>query len=953
MLALREDFLHYLLEWDRYADLSIVENDILSKEIRYYLGNFLPKSAERVISQLTEAAGFHLEAGLITALVDDLAGETGEIRPIELQVVGAQLQRQEITTLEAYQQLGRSPKNQLLKNFLNNVMHDCGPENSSLAQSVLYLLSEGNSRPLKSHSELIEALAAVSIHPEPQQLELVINILIGSGLVFEVPEVSGVRYQLVHEYLASLVQQQPIDLVEALQTERRRRQLTEEQLQKALAAQSDSLAQTTLARQKTEVAEIKALISVAQSLRLSGGGLEALAKALRAARQFSRTTADSGLGMQVALCLDASIREIREKNELVGHHNWVLAVDCYPTQAASSHEQIVSASEDGTLKLWNGRGGLLRTLNDHQAGVLDVRFSPDGQYLASASLDHTVRLYQSNGEFIRAIEHASASITAISFSPSDPVLAATYSDAYIRIWSLEGDLVQDWEGHEDWARTVAFSPDGQTLATGGEDQCVRLWQVDGEPLRTIQARQGWVRSVAFSPDGQTIISAGDANMLRLWGLDGHKLKTFYGHEDWVRSVAFSPNGQRIASGSDDQTVKIWTLDGSVEQTFNQRSSVHSVAWSADGLTVVSGGDDDQVHIWRLAGPSEPICQRHAGIVWSASWQPVQSNGLSKLLSAGSDDLIKLWSDRGDLLKSIVGHQRGVHSVDWHPNGESFASASADHSVRIWSSEGEPVKELLGHEGAVWQVSYSPGGSRLASVGSDRTLRLWHTNGNLLKVWSDHTDTVWHVSFSPSGHHLVTASEDNTLRLWHHQTGLVQTIPCHEGGVWCAAFSPDGRFVASGGADGMIRLWPVSWQAQHQIALEQEPLVLRGHRDWVRSLSFSANGEFLASASDDGTVRLWSLLPQALNILKSADPTSEVLPPLTGHEGVIWTVNFDSTGDRLVTASADGTARIWDLRLDTLMEKGCDWLADWLLTRPELSRQICMPAQIDDLDRQDA
>ncbi|MGB3295275.1 MAG: hypothetical protein WBB01_20020 [Phormidesmis sp.] len=956
VLALREDFLHYLLEWDRYADLSIVENDVLSKEIRYYLGNFMPKAAEKVIRQLTEAAGFHLEAGLVTALVDDLAGETGEIRPIELQVVGAQLQRQNITTLEAYQGLGRSPKNQLLKSFLENVMHDCGPENSSIAQSVLYLLSEGN-RPLKSHSELIEALAAVNIHPELQQLQLVLDILIGSGLVFEVPEVSGVRYQLVHEYLASLVQQQPIDLVEALQTERHRRQLTEEQLQQALAAQSDSLVQTTLARQKTEIAEIKALISVAGSLRLSGSGLDALAKALRAARQLSRTHADPYLKMQTALCLDASVRDIREKNELTGHRNWVLAVHCQALPvAASVDERIASASEDGTLKLWNGRGELLRTLTGHQAGVLDVCFSPDGQHLASASLDHTVRLYQSDGEFIRAIEHASASITAISFSPSAPVLAATYSDAFIRIWSLAGDLIQAWEGHEDWARTVAFSPDGQTLVTGGEDQNVRLWTVDGEPLRTWQGHQGWVRSVAFSPNGQTIISAGDANTLRLWSLDGRKLRTFYGHEDWVRSVAFSPDGQRIASGSDDQTIKIWTLNATVEQTFQQRSSVHSVAWSADGQSVVSGGDDDQVHIWRLAGPLEAVCQRHAGIVWSVCWQP-QAQGQaesSRLLSAGGDDLIKLWSDRGELLNTIVGHQRGVHSVDWQPDGQFFASASADQSVRIWSADGELIKELLGHEGAVWQVRYSPGGSRLASVSSDRTLRLWHTSGKLLKVWSDHTDPVWHVSFSPNGHHLVTASEDNTLRLWHHQTGLIQTINGHEGGVWCAAFSPDGRFVASGGADGVIHLWPVRWQSQQQLTLGLEPLILRGHRDWVRSLSFSSKGEFLASASDDGTVRLWSLLSEALNALQSVDlANSQVLSPLTGHGGVIWAVDFDRGRDRLVTASADGTVRIWDLRLDTLIEKGCDWLSDWLIARPDLAQQLCTPSRIGNTDRQDA
>jgi WD40 repeat protein/tetratricopeptide (TPR) repeat protein len=952
VLSLREDFLHYLLEWDRSADLAVIDNDILSKEIRYYIGNFTPRAAEMVIRQLTQTAGFELEEGLITALVDDLAADAGEVRPIELQVVGAQLQREQITTLAQYQQLGHSlensPKTQLLKNFLNNVLHDCGPENGSLAQSVLYLLSEGTSRPLKSYSELAEAL---SLPLSEQQLPLVLNILVGSGLIFEVPEVSGVRYQLVHEYLASLIQQQPANLVEALQTERHRRQLTEDQLQKALAAQSDSLAQTTLARQKTKLAEIRALVSVARSLQLSGDGLEALSKAMRAAKQLHSSPADPLLTLQTALCLATSLREIREKNELTGHRNWVLAVDCSRSATAQQKtaQKIVSASDDGTLKLWNSRGQLIRTLSGHHAGVLDVRLSPDGQYIASASLDHSIFLWRANGDFLQTFD-SPASVTSLSFSPVAPLLAATYSDAKVRLWSLTGELVRTLEGHEDWARSVAFSPDGQTLATGSEDQTVRLWTVGGELLHTLQGQQGWVRSVAFSPDGQTLISAGDANSLRLWSTDGRKLKTFYGHQDWVRSAAFSPDGQHIASASDDQTIKIWRLDGTVQQTFNQRSSVHSVAWSADGQSVVSGGDDGQVHIWQLEGPPEPICRGHAGIVWSARWHPQGK----QLLSAGGDDKITLWSELGDRLNAFGGHQRGVHSIEWSKNGEFFASASADHSVRIWSAAGELITTLLGHEAAVWRVSYSPDGSQLASVSSDRTLRLWSTQGERQQTWYDHTDTVWHVSFSPDGQYLITASEDHTLRLWHRQTGLVQTLKGHDGGIWCAVFSPDGQWVASGGADGIIRLWSLNWQA-HPPRIEPNPTPLRGHRDWVRSLCFNPNSTFLASASDDGTVRLWSLLEMHSALSSSAsesaaEAVSQLLPPLTGHEGVVWDVDFDAKGERLVSASADGTVRIWDLRLNALLEKGCDWLADWLIARPELARQLCDSAdQADQLE----
>ena len=204
-------------------------------------------------------------------------------------------------------------------------------------------------------------------------------------------------------------------------------------------------------------------------------------------------------------------------------------------------------------------------------------------------------------------------------------------------------------------------------------------------------------------------------------------------------------------------------------------------------------------------------------------------------------------------------------------------------------------------------------------------------GKLLKTWSDHTDTVWQVNFSPDGQHLISASEDKTLRLWHHEKGLIQTLSVHTGGVWCAVFSPDAQRVASGGADGVIRLWTVVWRGLQDIYLDETPVLLKGHRDWVRSLCFSPNGQFLASASDDETIRLWSV---------TSRPPVVIGNPLTDHEGVVWDVSFDSAGKRLVSAGADGSVRIWDLDLSSLMAKGCSWLSDWMITRPELRQHLC-------------
>ncbi|MEQ9669369.1 nSTAND1 domain-containing NTPase [Coleofasciculus sp. G2-EDA-02] len=106
ILSLREDYLHYLLECERLARIDVINNDILNKSNRYELGDFAPEDAQAIIEQLTARSQFHLESELVEQLVQDLAGDTGKVRPIELQIVGAQLQAEGITTLTEYRQGG-------------------------------------------------------------------------------------------------------------------------------------------------------------------------------------------------------------------------------------------------------------------------------------------------------------------------------------------------------------------------------------------------------------------------------------------------------------------------------------------------------------------------------------------------------------------------------------------------------------------------------------------------------------------------------------------------------------------------------------------------------------------------------------------------------------------------------------------------------------------------------
>ncbi|HEY9882886.1 MAG TPA: ATP-binding protein, partial [Thermosynechococcaceae cyanobacterium] len=220
VLTLREDYLHYLLELQRYTSRDGINldsiNDILGKDVRYALNDFSPDDARSIIKSLTNRAQFYLDEALVEALVHDLAGEDGEIRAIELQAVGAQLQAEGITTLADYHQKG--PKAKLVARSLDDVVEDCGTENEVAARVVLFsLTNENGTRPLKSREDLETDLVDLGLTAEIDKLDLVLDVLVGSGLLFLVPENPANRYQLVHDYLVSFIRQQQAETVANLE----------------------------------------------------------------------------------------------------------------------------------------------------------------------------------------------------------------------------------------------------------------------------------------------------------------------------------------------------------------------------------------------------------------------------------------------------------------------------------------------------------------------------------------------------------------------------------------------------------------------------------------------------------------------------------------------------------------------------------------------------------------
>ncbi|RKH07096.1 nSTAND1 domain-containing NTPase [Corallococcus carmarthensis] len=535
-------------------------------------------------------------------------------------------------------------------------------------------------------------------------------------------------------------------------------------------------------------------------------------------------------------------------------------------------------------------------LRGHTQAVVHVEVSPDGQRVVTASKDGTARLWRTDGEGEPLVLAGhEGPVYHATFSPSGGLTVLTSShDGTARLWSTsDGTLLRTFR-HRGVVQWGAISPDGRWVATASRDGLARLWPLETADGPREVPHWGPVQTVAFSPDGKRLVTASQDGTARIVSVRTPEPPRELPHPAPVTSATFDPEGTHVLTVARDGIARVWPVNGAQGPVLlkGHQGELTTARFSPDGQWVVTASLDNTARVWRADGRGEPrVLRGHQGAVRMATFGGPLGEWI---LTVSSDTTARLWSTREDAPpRLLTGHRSTVLWGGFGPDGKQAVTASIDATARVWRLDA-PRDSLPLQEpgGFVWSVAVGPDGTQVATASQDGAVRLWSEDGRLVRVLRGHAQDVRSVVFSPDGRWLLTASLDGTARLWPSDGSVEgrRVLVAQREPFFGAAFSPDGLWVALASSPRATRILRVDGT--------RAPLPLEGHGDQVRSVAFSADGRRLITASQDGTARIWSA-------------EGRLLATLYGHDDWVLSAAFHpKAADQVLTSSQDGTARIW-------------------------------------------
>ena len=606
---------------------------------------------------------------------------------------------------------------------------------------------------------------------------------------------------------------------------------------------------------------------------------------------------------------------------------------------------IITGAYDGTIIFWNESFvPLTPPLKKHREGIFSLALSPDERTLVSASADGAILVWDVSD--VTALPEpvqlnatsdlaSTGAVYSVDISPDGKTLVSGDAGGAITLWDLAARKpISSVSAHNGKVYRAIFTPSGDVVASCGNDNKVGLWKLEGTNLRPWKELAGTAEAdgkfvghpqdtlifnLALSPDGSVLASGGQDGTAVLWRLSEpepvprplHREGAEKAHQRGIYGLAFSLDNRVVAIGSADQTISLWevaTGDPYLTNLNGYAHGVYSLAYVRQGFEpggrLLAGMVNGALSVWEPE-EEQAILSSYLPSEKSVNLVAYHPSGSHLASAVGNTGTLLLTDMITFANEELKGHDKGIASFAFAPDGKTCAGGSYDGKILIWNlADKTPTALDSQSENPIFGLAYSPDSKLLFTSGGAESAEIlvWDvaSRTRLRSLTREGAKQVTDLAVSRDGRTIAVASRDRVAALWRVEDWqLLGTLP-HDRPPNTIAFSPDGKIVATA-AWKQVTLWDAA--SRESIA------VLKKHEDDVNRVVFSPDGEVLASAGEDKTIVLWNVA------------TREPLASLTATNGALRDVAYSPDG-RILAAAGRNTL-LWDVSFDSWQARAAE------------------------------
>ncbi|XP_064456639.1 intraflagellar transport protein 80 homolog isoform X1 [Ornithodoros turicata] len=198
----------------------------------------------------------------------------------------------------------------------------------------------------------------------------------------------------------------------------------------------------------------------------------------------------------------------------------------------------------GKFHLVSRTGRVEKSVEAHRGAVLSGEWSPDATALLTAGEDGHIKIWSRNGMLRSTLATNSQPVYCAVWGPnSKEVLYALGHHLVTKPLQPNSKPVQ-WKAHEALVLCIAWNINSNLILSGAEDCKYKLWDTFGHALYSSSPNDYPVTSVAWTPDGD-LFAVGSYNSLRLCDKTGWSYSLDKPDTQSIYSLEWSSDGTQV------------------------------------------------------------------------------------------------------------------------------------------------------------------------------------------------------------------------------------------------------------------------------------------------------------------------------------------------------------------------------------------------------------------------